>query len=318
MQAHMRRNAKRATDVNARRTNEINDIQSKLRQKFIEVSDFVRDCNAKQAVADEKIHKELQAQQEMTAEIEQLSKDIACLNEFKDVLNEKVTEYDPYKTVVEQVLQQCDLYRNKKDLIDRCDALRKYLNTLQKGVESFVFPIFASVLAQVEVAEKEQECIRVVAEMREDMAKTTSDANLIVLGLESALLNIEVSCWICWKIHPPHITVSIIQIHSQKEYGRAKEKCTKWENALEATKDAIVDKEYLTWRLLDQIQQLYKLFTQRNSEDVILKRQEVEEQLDYIKEEIETIQEIIEASKEMMNREAMSDIAQDGSHKSKT
>lgn len=47
-------------------------------------------------------------------------------------------------------------------------------------------------LAQVEVAEKEQECIRVVAEMREDMAKTTSDANLIILGLESALLNIEV------------------------------------------------------------------------------------------------------------------------------
>lgn len=48
------------------------------------------------------------------------------------------------------------------------------------------------VLAQVEVAEKEQECIQSVAEMREDMAKTTSDANLIILGLEGALNNIEV------------------------------------------------------------------------------------------------------------------------------
>lgn len=72
----------------------------------------------------------------------------------------------------------------------------------------------------------------------------------------------------------------------------------------------------MTRRLLDQIQQMYKLFTQRNGEEVTFKRHEVEEQLDYIKDEIETIQEIIDTSKQMMDKEAKSDIAQDGSHKS--
>lgn len=103
----------------------------------------------------------------------------------------------------------------------------------------------------------------------------------------------------------------------QKEYEEAKRNAVEWEKSLESTKNVIIDKEFLTWRLLDQIQQLYKLFCQRNSVDVSLKRHEVEEQLDYIKEEIETIQEIIDASEQMMDRESKSDIAQDGSYKSK-
>lgn len=148
-------------------------------------------------------------------------------------------------------------------------------------------------MAQVEVAEKERECIEAVAEMREDMAKTTNDANLIILGLESSLVNI------------------------QTDYDVAKAKCVKWEKSLESIKEAIVDKEFLTCRLLDQIQQLYMLFCKRNNENVVFYRDQVEEQLDYIKEEIETIQEIIDVSKTMLEKEERSDIAQDGSHKSK-
>lgn len=148
-------------------------------------------------------------------------------------------------------------------------------------------------MAQVEVAEKEKECIRAVAEMREDMAKTTNDANLIILGLEKSLLNI------------------------QKTYEVAKGDCVKWEKSLEAIKSTIVDKEFVTCRLLDQIQQLYMLFCKRNNEDVVFHRHQVEEQMDYIKEQIETIQEVIQVSKTMILNEDKSDIAQNGSHKSK-
>lgn len=123
LQAQMRRDAKRAAEENARRIRAISDEQVKLREKFVEVSDFVRDCQAKEAVADEKIRKELAAQEQMTQEIDQLTRDIACLNDFKGVLQAKVTEYGPYKEVVEKVLAQNNLYKNKKDLIDRCDAL---------------------------------------------------------------------------------------------------------------------------------------------------------------------------------------------------
>lgn len=103
----------------------------------------------------------------------------------------------------------------------------------------------------------------------------------------------------------------------QKEYETAKENSAKWEKSLQSTKSVIVDNEFLTWRLLDQIQQLYSVLCRRNGKEVIFKRHEVEKQLDYIKDEIETIQEIIAVCKKMMEDEARSDIAENGSGKLK-
>lgn len=104
-----------------------------------------------------------------------------------------------------------------------------------------------------------------------------------------------------------------MQLFLQKDYEKSKADCVKWETTLEQTKEEIVSKEFLTCRLLDQIQQIYGLFCKRNGEDIVFKRDEVEKQLDYIKEEIETIQEIIQVSKKIMEKESRSDIAQHGS-----
>lgn len=102
----------------------------------------------------------------------------------------------------------------------------------------------------------------------------------------------------------------------QRCYNDAKEQSLRWEKILAATKDVIADKETLTFRLLDQIQQIYSLFCSRNDETPQFNRNQVEDMLDYIKEEIEFMQDVIKTSKEIMANEKKSQIAQQGSVKS--
>lgn len=127
MQAKMRHKAKTDALANERRAEQIRDFQLELRQKYVDVSDFIRECNRKEKIADEKTKREMHVQQEMKTEIETMTKDIACLGDFLNTLNSKVEEYRPYQEILEEVLADTDLYKSKQDLIDRCDALRRFI-----------------------------------------------------------------------------------------------------------------------------------------------------------------------------------------------
>lgn len=105
-------------------------------------------------------------------------------------------------------------------------------------------------------------------------------------------------------------------IISQKNFEKLKNECLKLESVIHPSKEAICEKEKETFMMLDQIQQMYLLLCDRNGEQPIYKREQVEEQLDYIKTEIEKIQEVIALSEEMMANEDRSDIAECGSGKS--
>lgn len=85
---------------------------------------------------------------------------------------------------------------------------------------------------------------------------------------------------------------------------------------LPAAKDVMASEEMETNMLLDQIQQLYSLFCQRSGVEPKLKREQVDEQLDFIKTEIEILTATIKLSHEMMELETRSDIAEHGSAKS--
>lgn len=90
----------------------------------------------------------------------------------------------------------------------------------------------------------------------------------------------------------------------------------KWENVLPSAKKIITDEEKDTFMLLDQVQQLYQLFCKRNNIEPEFKREQVEEQLDFIKMEIEIMCDVLEMANEMMELENRSDIAEHGSGKS--
>lgn len=78
----------------------------------------------------------------------------------------------------------------------------------------------------------------------------------------------------------------------------------------------IGDRERSAFIRLDQIQQLYSLLVRRIGIEPQFKRNQVEQQLDFIKKEIETTEEIIKLSNEMVAIETRSDIAEHGSGRS--
>lgn len=100
---------------------------------------------------------------------------------------------------------------------------------------------------------------------------------------------------------------------SQKKCDKLQSECLKMENVLNPGKEIIAEKEKETFMLLDQIQQMYLLLCNRNGDEPKFKREQVEEQLDYIKREIDKILEVIELANEMMALETRSDIAEYGS-----
>lgn len=89
----------------------------------------------------------------------------------------------------------------------------------------------------------------------------------------------------------------------------------KWGKVLATTKDCIAEKETLTFRLLDQIQQLYGVLCCRAGIPQIYNRNQVEEQLDMVKDEIEFFREVISNAKQLMANEKKSNVAVRGSEK---
>lgn len=85
---------------------------------------------------------------------------------------------------------------------------------------------------------------------------------------------------------------------------------------LPEAKGVIASEEMETHMLLDQIQQLYLLLCQRSGVEPKFKREQVDEQLDFMKTEIEIMTDTLKLSHEMMELETRSDIAEHGSGKS--
>lgn len=86
-------------------------------------------------------------------------------------------------------------------------------------------------------------------------------------------------------------------VHSvQRCYNASKAETIKWGRVLVATKNCIAEKETLSFRLLDQIQQLYGLFCARNGIEPEFRREQVEEQLDVIKGEMEFLTDVLTMS----------------------
>lgn len=88
------------------------------------------------------------------------------------------------------------------------------------------------------------------------------------------------------------------------------------EDILPEAEEIITEEEKEAFMELDQIQQLYLMFCQRNGIEPEYKREQVEEQLDFIKMEIEIMFDIIKMANEMMDLESRSDIAEHGSGRS--
>lgn len=122
-QEKLRVETKKAGKRGKKRIEAVRQTQNETRQKFIESSDFIRDCNAKTKQAKRQIDDESHVQQELEHEISVLEAKIKRITEFHERFQSAITDMQPYERMLDDVVSCMDLFESKEDLLNRCDAL---------------------------------------------------------------------------------------------------------------------------------------------------------------------------------------------------
>lgn len=125
MQHDMREQAKIDEKRNVQRVQEIKELQLILREKFIQTNEFIRQCEEKQRNADKQIVTETERKHQLEQEIKTITNDLDVLKSFQEQFDKAISDLKPYETVLDQVVDEFELFKSKKDLLDRCDALCK-------------------------------------------------------------------------------------------------------------------------------------------------------------------------------------------------
>lgn len=123
LQDNLRKQAQLDARANEERIAAVYEIKNELREQFISVNDFIRECERKKNEAEEKLVRETKICDEKREEIKKISNDLIALTEFKERLEKSVNELQHYKTVFEEVVAESECFTSLKELIDRCDAL---------------------------------------------------------------------------------------------------------------------------------------------------------------------------------------------------
>lgn len=123
LQENLRKQAQLDARANDERISAVYEIKNELRENFISVNDFIRECERKKTEAEEKLIFETKICDEKKEEIDKITKDLITLTEFKERLERSVDELQQYKSVFEEVVAESECFTSLKELIDRCDAL---------------------------------------------------------------------------------------------------------------------------------------------------------------------------------------------------
>ncbi|XP_055606034.1 myosin heavy chain, skeletal muscle-like [Uranotaenia lowii] len=211
--------------------------------------------------------------------------------EKQRVYNEKIEQLD-------QSLEKLNVFFEKyKSVIEQYEpfeeVLRKTIkmNTTFSTVDDLMKRSDSLLLAQVEISKIEQEKIKEIEATRANLLKSTKAALQIITGLNNDLSQL------------------------QGQYTEAWNECLKWEKSITTSKSYMKDNEMKTNVISDAIYHLYSLISKRLGEPPKFIRQEVENQLDFIKEEIGTLQAILNIAVAKMMRDKMSVSVEKGSSK---
>lgn len=109
--------------INEKRIDDMNEIQSNLRERFIKVNEFMRECLEKTVRAESQIESELGQQATLKQEIGEIERDLSELSTFEEKFKEVIKEFQPYEDVFNEVIEASDTFESFEDLMSRSDAL---------------------------------------------------------------------------------------------------------------------------------------------------------------------------------------------------
>lgn len=112
--------------INEKRIDDMHATQTKLREKFIKVNEFMKECVEKTVRAENQIGSELRQQQLLKQEIGEIEHDLNELSAFEAKFKEIIKEFQPYEDVFNEVIDASNTYESFDDLMSRSDALSYY------------------------------------------------------------------------------------------------------------------------------------------------------------------------------------------------
>jgi Domain of unknown function (DUF4200) len=113
--------------VNEKRIDDMYQTQEKLREKFIAVNQFMKDCMEKSDRAENQISNEVKQQEMLKQEIEVIEHDLSVLSTFEAKFKEIVKEFQPYVDVFNEVIDASDEIQSFEDMMSRCDSLSMFI-----------------------------------------------------------------------------------------------------------------------------------------------------------------------------------------------
>uniref|UniRef100_A0A182IK26 DUF4200 domain-containing protein n=2 Tax=Anopheles atroparvus TaxID=41427 RepID=A0A182IK26_ANOAO len=165
-QNRMRERSQRQATTNWRRLQQTTNLLQHMRAEFVELNDFLKDCEMKENNALDTVKREKEKHVQYGQKITQLEGDIEKLDNFVIQYEATIAAFEPFEKVMEQTIAESKTYDNMEDLIQRCDSL---------------------LLAQVEISAVEQQKILEIEEIRQNLFKATKTALHIITGLNNDL-----------------------------------------------------------------------------------------------------------------------------------
>jgi chromosome segregation ATPase len=112
--------------INEKRIDDMHQTQAKLREKFVRVNEFMKECMEKTIRAENQIQSELKQQETLRTEISEIERDLNELSTFEEKFKEIIKEFQPYEDVFNEVIEASDTYETFDDLMSKSDALSNY------------------------------------------------------------------------------------------------------------------------------------------------------------------------------------------------
>lgn len=202
-QERMRDEAKVDAKKNAKSIENVRKMQENLREKFIEMNNFICECERKKAAIQKKIAIEQATDRKLDKQLKELEQKAKRMDEYEEnELKPAVEKLTAYEEMVQKTVDESNMFETKEEFIDSCKALSKHFQTIYShifciaidsiSIATFTFFIVISALAQSEVKANGEANLKELEQLRADIVKTSNEASLQFAGLENQLDELEV------------------------------------------------------------------------------------------------------------------------------
>lgn len=133
MLAQQESSQKKATiqrKINEKRIADMEGTQLKLREKFIRVNEFMKECSDKSTRSEAQIDIAKKQQENYREKIAEIEKDLSELTAFEEKFQGIIEEFKPYEDVFNQVIESSDTFNSFEELMSQSDALSMLIEEL--------------------------------------------------------------------------------------------------------------------------------------------------------------------------------------------